>query len=89
MHSRGALLFLPSFSKFASFLGTDRLHLSQLIDSHAKLGWGEYRSHIATADQIMATYSAGDHAFRRLAEQIKDALDPNGSSLLSSSNIDK
>jgi hypothetical protein len=27
----------------------------------------------------MATYSAGDHAFRRLAEQIKDALDPNGS----------
>ncbi|GAA6044162.1 hypothetical protein JCM8097_003728 [Rhodosporidiobolus ruineniae] len=52
--------------------------IRELIDTHAKLGYGEYRSHIATADQIMATYSANDHAFRRLNETIKDALDPNG-----------
>ncbi|GAA5887884.1 hypothetical protein JCM6882_000786 [Rhodosporidiobolus microsporus] len=52
--------------------------IRELIDTHAKLGYGEYRSHIATADQIMATYGANNHAFRRLNEQIKDCLDPNG-----------
>ncbi|GAA5820595.1 hypothetical protein JCM11251_003067 [Rhodosporidiobolus azoricus] len=52
--------------------------IRELIDTHAKLGYGEYRSHIATADQIMATYGANNHAFRRLCEQIKDCLDPNG-----------
>ncbi|BGP16618.1 hypothetical protein JCM10213_000466 [Rhodosporidiobolus nylandii] len=52
--------------------------IRELIDSFAQRGYGEYRSHIATADQIMATYGADNHAFRRLNEQIKDALDPNG-----------
>ncbi|GAA5999943.1 hypothetical protein JCM10207_005982 [Rhodosporidiobolus poonsookiae] len=52
--------------------------IRELIAEFAKLGYGEYRSHIATADQIMATYGANDNAFRRLCETIKDALDPNG-----------
>ncbi|GAA5862613.1 hypothetical protein JCM8547_003489 [Rhodosporidiobolus lusitaniae] len=52
--------------------------IRELIDTHAQLGYGEYRSHIATADQIMATYGANEHALRKLNETIKDALDPNG-----------
>ncbi|GAA5967865.1 hypothetical protein JCM11641_005790 [Rhodosporidiobolus odoratus] len=52
--------------------------IRELISTHAKIGYGEYRSHIATADQIMSTYGANNDAFRRLNETIKDALDPNG-----------
>ncbi|BGP40494.1 hypothetical protein JCM10450v2_004477 [Rhodotorula kratochvilovae] len=52
--------------------------IRELITTHAELGYGEYRSHIATADAIMGTYNWNDGAFRKLCEQIKDSLDPNG-----------
>ncbi|GAA6003646.1 FAD-binding oxidoreductase [Rhodotorula paludigena] len=52
--------------------------IRELIRSHAELGYGEYRSHIATADDIMSTYNWNDGAFRKLCEQLKDSLDPNG-----------
>ena len=44
----------------------------------AEHGWGEYRTAPAFQDEVMATYSFGDHALRRFNETIKDAVDPNG-----------
>ncbi|GAA5948617.1 hypothetical protein JCM21900_005191 [Sporobolomyces salmonicolor] len=52
--------------------------IRELIAVFAEMGYGEYRSHIATADQIMGTYNWNDGAFLKLNEAIKDALDPNG-----------
>lgn len=49
-----------------------------MIDDAAKMGWGEYRTHLALMDQIAATYSFGDNAQMKLNETIKNALDPNG-----------
>ncbi|GEM09962.1 alcohol oxidase [Rhodotorula toruloides] len=60
------------------YLGTFYVAQRELIRTHAELGYGEYRSHIATADDIMATYNWNDGAFRKLCEQLKDSLDPNG-----------
>jgi len=44
----------------------------------AEHGWGEYRTAPAFQDEVMATYSFGDHALRRFNETLKDAVDPNG-----------
>jgi 4-cresol dehydrogenase (hydroxylating) len=49
-----------------------------LVKVAADHGWGEYRTAPAYQDEIMATYSFGDHALRRFHETIKDAVDPNG-----------
>jgi 4-cresol dehydrogenase (hydroxylating) flavoprotein subunit len=49
-----------------------------LIQEAARAGYGEYRSHIDNMDLTQGTYSFGDHAYRRFAERIKDAVDPNG-----------
>lgn len=44
----------------------------------ARLGCGEYRSHLDFMDLIADQYDFNDHAQRRFGETIKDALDPNG-----------
>ena len=44
----------------------------------AALGYGEYRAHIDFMDLCAQAYDFNDYAGRRLAETIKDALDPNG-----------
>ena len=49
-----------------------------LVLEAAKLGYGEYRAHIDFMDLCADQYSFDGHAQRRLAEAIKDALDPNG-----------
>ncbi|KAL8293539.1 hypothetical protein RQP46_000240 [Phenoliferia psychrophenolica] len=49
-----------------------------LIEDHAKLGYGEYRTHIALQDQVMETYNYNDSALLRLHEKMKDGLDPRG-----------
>ena len=49
-----------------------------LIDDAAKLGYGEYRTHLALMDDIAATFNFNDNAMLRFNEKIKDALDPNG-----------
>ncbi len=49
-----------------------------LIDDAAKLGWGEYRTHLALMDQIAGTYNFNDNAQMKLNETIKNALDPKG-----------
>ena len=50
----------------------------ELVVEAARLGYGEYRAHLDFMDLCADQYDFGDHAHRRLAETIKDALDPNG-----------
>ncbi|KAH6720534.1 glycolate oxidase [Leptodontidium sp. MPI-SDFR-AT-0119] len=52
--------------------------MKELISEGAKLGMGEYRTHIAFQDQVMKTYSFNDGALLKFLDQIKDNLDPNG-----------
>ncbi|KAJ9602702.1 hypothetical protein H2200_012896 [Cladophialophora chaetospira] len=52
--------------------------ISTLVDDAAKLGWGEYRTHLALMDQIAETYNFNDNAQMKLNEKIKNALDPKG-----------
>jgi 4-cresol dehydrogenase (hydroxylating) len=49
-----------------------------LVSEAAKHGYGEYRAHLDFMDLAQEQYSFGDHAYRRFAETIKDAVDPNG-----------
>jgi len=49
-----------------------------LVQEAAKHGYGEYRAHLDFMDLATDQYSFNDHAYRRFAETIKDALDPNG-----------
>jgi len=49
-----------------------------LVEPAARLGYGEYRSHLDFMDLVADQYGFNDHAQRRFNERIKDALDPNG-----------
>jgi 4-cresol dehydrogenase (hydroxylating) flavoprotein subunit len=49
-----------------------------LVRECAKHGYGEYRAHLDFMDIASEQYSFGDHAYKRLTETIKDAVDPNG-----------
>lgn len=49
-----------------------------LVEPAAKLGYGEYRAHLDFMDLVADQYGFNNHAQRRFAETLKDALDPNG-----------
>ncbi|KAK9448373.1 FAD-linked oxidase [Limtongia smithiae] len=49
-----------------------------LIDDCAKMGWGEYRTHLGLMDQIANTYNFNDNILMKVNETIKNALDPKG-----------
>ncbi len=49
-----------------------------LVEPAAKLGYGEYRSHLDFMDLVADQYDFNHHAQRRFNELLKDALDPNG-----------
>jgi hypothetical protein len=49
-----------------------------MIDDAAKLGYGEYRTHLALMDQVAGTYDWNDNALMKFNNTLKDALDPNG-----------
>lgn len=49
-----------------------------MVDDAAKMGYGEYRTHLALMDQVAGTYNWNDNAIMKLNEKIKDALDPKG-----------
>ena len=51
--------------------------MREMIGEAAKLGYGEYRTHLLFADQVAETYSWNNGALRRFNETIKDALDVN------------
>lgn len=55
-----------------------RESVKEIIKICGEHGWGEYRCPPAFMDAVMDAYSFGDHKLRRVNEQIKDALDPNG-----------
>lgn len=50
----------------------------RLIIELGKLGFGDSRPHLEFMDLAASQYSFNDNAYRRLATQIKDALDPHG-----------
>ena len=52
--------------------------LRAMVDDAAKLGYGEYRTHLALMDQIAGTYDWNGNALMKFNERLKDALDPNG-----------
>jgi len=49
-----------------------------MLEPAAKLGYGEYRSHLDFMDEVASLYDFNNNAQRRFAERIKDCLDPNG-----------
>jgi 4-cresol dehydrogenase (hydroxylating) len=55
-----------------------RALMRHLIADFAAEGYGEYRTHLEFMDDVANTYSFNHHAQMRLAERVKDALDPNG-----------
>lgn len=50
----------------------------KIIKIAAEHGWGEYRTAPSFQDNVMDTYSFGNHALLRFHETVKDAVDPNG-----------
>lgn len=57
----------------------DTLEMTRtLVNEAAAEGYGEYRTHNALMDDVMATFNWGDGALLKFHEAIKDALDPNG-----------
>ncbi|KAI2606760.1 vanillyl alcohol oxidase [Hypoxylon sp. NC1633] len=52
--------------------------LRQMIAEAADCSYGEYRCHLAVADDVSKTYSWNDGALMKFHEKLKDALDPNG-----------
>ncbi|KAI1187093.1 vanillyl alcohol oxidase [Nemania serpens] len=52
--------------------------LRAMIDDAAACGYGEYRTHLVSMDQVAGTYNWNDGALMKFNEKLKDALDPNG-----------
>jgi hypothetical protein len=52
--------------------------MEELVAEGAKLGMGEYRTHLALQDQVMGTYNWNSNALLKFNDTIKNALDPNG-----------
>ena len=52
--------------------------LRDLVADAAKVGYGEYRTHLIMQDQVMNTYNWNNNALLKFNEALKDALDPNG-----------
>lgn len=50
----------------------------QLVQEVGELGYGEYRAHVDFMDEAQGIFNWNDGAYRRFAETIKDAIDPNG-----------
>ena len=50
----------------------------RLVQEVGALGYGEYRAHVDFMDEAQEIYDWNDGAYRRFAETIKDAIDPNG-----------
>ena len=52
--------------------------MTSVIQAAGAAGFAPYRAHVAHMDVAAAQYSFNDHAALRLAERLKDALDPDG-----------
>jgi 4-cresol dehydrogenase (hydroxylating) flavoprotein subunit len=67
------------------FLKDNPDHLRATINTAKELlvelgaqGYAEYRAHLDYMDLAQEQLGFGDHAYRRFAETIKDAIDPKG-----------
>jgi len=49
-----------------------------MVEELAKIGYPIYRTNIRNMDVVASQLDFNDHAFRRVNERLKDALDPNG-----------
>jgi len=49
-----------------------------MVEEAGERGYTEYRAHIDSHDLVADQLAFNGHAYRRFAEQIKDAVDPNG-----------
>jgi len=49
-----------------------------LIETAARNGWGEYRTHTLYYDEVAQSYGYNNGALRRWNEAVKDAVDPHG-----------
>ncbi len=52
--------------------------VKKMVKELGQEGYGEYRAHLDFMDLASEQYSFGDHAYRRFAERIKNAVDPQG-----------
>jgi 4-cresol dehydrogenase (hydroxylating) len=50
----------------------------ELVKVGTALGYGEYRTHAMFMGEVVDGFSFNNHALLRLAETLKDAIDPNG-----------
>ena len=49
-----------------------------MVGKAAEHGFGEFRAHLDTMDDVADHYDFNDHAYLRFVEKIKDAVDPHG-----------
>lgn len=52
--------------------------MQDFVRAGGERGYGEYRAHLHFMDLAQDQYGFNDHAYRRFAEKIKDAVDPQG-----------
>jgi hypothetical protein len=50
----------------------------ELVQKSAELGYREYRTHLALADQVAASYNWNDGAINKFNQLLKDSLAPDG-----------
>lgn len=62
----------------AEMTGRANALFSSLIETAARRGWGEYRTHTLFYDEVARTYGYNNGALRRWNETVKDAVDPHG-----------
>ena len=72
-----ALIMFP-ISKNAAENRRIRAAFEGWVTLAAEQGWAEYRAPAVFQDIVSDTYSYNDHALRKMRENIKDAIDPNG-----------
>lgn len=52
--------------------------LRGMVEDAARLGYGEYRTHLVLMDQVAGTYNWNHGALGKFNERLKDCLDPRG-----------
>ncbi|KAI5813012.1 hypothetical protein BZA77DRAFT_285762 [Pyronema omphalodes] len=52
--------------------------MHEMIQTCAKEGYGEYRTHLLYQDVVAKTYGYGNQVLMRFNELLKDTIDPNG-----------
>lgn len=80
LNTRYALHITTTFYDPRDQQQTDRVFESyaDMVTDLAEHGYVPYRTNLQNMDHVAEKFSFGNHAQRRFAETLKDALDPNG-----------